>query len=165
MLLTRSKIQLSGCQPRNFTGLMELYASNHQRLMRLAPALDKLGDVTVSRVAGAMDLHLSVVERFKYTTEIVLTYRFQGLEGVVLEPNVQIRIYHDAHMAEAKSASLRHTVRFNRCHRRAIPTELERKWELNRFLQRWLGYCGRQGHLFLAYNACSPQAFSTINHL
>ncbi len=165
MLSTRPVIQLSGCQPRNFASLMELYASNYLRLLRLAPDLDGLGGTGASKVAGAMDLYLTVVERFKYTTEILLTYRFQGIEGDVLEPNVQIRVYHDAHMAEAMSASLRHSHRSNRCHRGAAPTELERKWEINRFLQRWLGYCGRQGHLFLAYNACSPQVFGTISNM
>ena len=35
-----------------------------------------------------------------------------------------------------------------RWRRQGMP-EVDRKWELNRFLQRWLGFCHRQGHLFL----------------
>ncbi len=151
MLATQPFIKLSGCQTRNLAGLMALYESNYLRLRRLAPDLERLGETNLSTVEGAMDLHLRVMERFKYTTEIILTYSFSGPIDPILEPNVRIRVYHDAHVVEAMSATLRYLHRSNRCHRGAVPTELEKRWEVNRFLQRWLGYCGRQGHLFLGY--------------
>ncbi len=151
MLATQPFIKLSGCQTRNLASLMALYESNYLRLRRMAPDLERLGESNLSKVAGATDLHLMVVERFKYTTEIILTYCFSGQTVPILEPNVRIRIYHDAHVVEAMNATLRSLHRSNRCHRGGIPTELEKRWEVNRFLQRWLGYCGRQGHLFLGY--------------
>lgn len=89
---------------------------------------------------------------------MALTYRFAGEGGVLLEPNVQIRLYHDARVAEAMRHRRRRPVRFARCRRRAQASELEHKWELNRFLQRWLGYCLHQGHLFLDYDGCAIQA-------
>jgi uncharacterized protein YqiB (DUF1249 family) len=33
--------------------------------------------------------------------------------------------------------------------------ELNRRWELNRFLHKWLGFCQRQGHIFLRCTAVS----------
>jgi uncharacterized protein YqiB (DUF1249 family) len=62
---------------------------------------------------------------------------------------VLARVYHDARLVEAVSHSRRHPPHAAHCRRRAEPSELEAKWELNRFLQRWLGYCLHQGHLFL----------------
>lgn len=141
-------LQLNGCQPRTLASLMDIYEGSYWRLMRLAPELKELGDHNVSRVAGGLDLHLSVVERFKYTEEIVLTYRFETREGALLEPNLLVRVYHDARAAEARNGRLRHSHRTRHCRRR-VPSELERRWELNRFLNRWLGYCQHQGHRFL----------------
>ena len=148
-------IALTGCQPRTLASLMELYDSNYRRLMRLAPELHRMEDTAVSRLVGALDLHLTVIERCKYTTTIALTYCFPGDAGVVLEPNMRVRLYHDARLAEAVSDARRHRGRVSRCRRRRVPSELERKWDQNRFLQRWLGYCQRQGHLFLCYRESS----------
>ena len=118
------------------------------------------GDSFVSTVSGALDLYLTVLERFKYTTTIQLTYQFPGKEGVLLEPDLAIRLYHDARLAEVVSEARRHRSRTShRCLRHGgIGSELERKWEQSRFLQKWLGYCLRQGHLFLSYNASSLEA-------
>jgi len=150
-------IALTGCQPRTLTSLMELYDSNYRRLMRLAPELHRMEDTAVSRLAGALDLHLTVIERCKYTTTIAMTYCFAGDAGTVLEPNMRVRIYHDARLAEAVSDARRHRGHISRCRHRRLPTELERKWDQNRFLQRWLGYCQRQGHLFLSYRQPSTE--------
>ena len=45
--------------------LIELYESNFVRVMRLAPELENMDGSVVSRVAGALDLYLTVEERFK----------------------------------------------------------------------------------------------------
>ncbi len=155
--INRPIIRLTGCQPRTLASLMELQDSSFRRLLRLAPQLREMRGTFTSRVADALDLHLSVIEKFKYTTTILLTYEFAGGAGALAEPNVTIRLYHDARLAEVISDARRHRSRTtHHCHRRGgSPSELERKWEQSRFLQKWLGYCLRQGHLFLSCNASS----------
>ncbi len=155
MALDRTIIHLTGCQPRTLASLMELQDSSFRRLLRLAPRLREMRGDSISRVAGALDLHLSVIERFKYTTTILLTYEFAAGARALMEPNITVRLYHDARLAEVVSDARRHRSRTTQqCRRRGgPPTDLERKWEQNRFLQKWLGYCLRQGHLFLSYNA------------
>lgn len=144
-----SPLQLvSGCQTRSLATLIDLYERNYRRLACLAPGLDRIGDHRVSRIPGVLDLHLGVLERHKYTVEILITYRFQDREAVILEPDMLVRVYHDARVAEAKSRDRGAWRLRSPCQRRAVPTELEWKWALNAFLHRWLGYCLRQGHLF-----------------
>lgn len=151
MLRLATPLRLDGCQPRNLASLFEIYESSHRRLGQLIPDLERVGRVSVSRVAGALDLHLTVHERHRFTTDLTLTYHMGVTHGPALaEPNLRIRVYHDARMAEAMHGQRRpRATPRNRCWRRPLPSDLEAKWELNRFLQRWLGYCIHQGHLFL----------------
>ena len=126
--------------------LIDLYESNYHRLLRLVPELRRIEGTVVSRVAGALDLYLSVHEQQRYTTTLSLTYWF----GDELQPNAGIVVYHDVHAAELVSFSRRRRWRNpDRTWRRRPMPDLERKWQSNRFLQKWLGFCHRQGHLFL----------------
>ncbi len=136
-------------EPRNLAGLIDIYESNYFRLMRLVPDLETLDGTVVSRVAGALDLYLTIRERQRYTTTIVLTYRFPEDDETYLEPNARISVCHDVRTAEVVSHCRRRRQRpLPQWRRRSMP-EVDRKWDLNRFLQKWLGFCHRQGHLFL----------------
>ena len=134
---------------RNLASLIDIYESNYFRLMRLVPELDEFNGTVVSRVAGALDLYLTVIERQKYTTTISLTYQFPEEDEIFLEPNARISVCHDVRTAEVVSHSRRKRSRTVRRWRKRRMPELDHKWELNRFLQKWLGFCHRQGHLFL----------------
>lgn len=147
---------------RTLGGLISIYESNYVRMMRLAPELDHMNGAYVSRVAGALDLYLSVLERFKFTTTLCLTYRFQdedpldpGYQQDVFEPRARIRIYHDARAVEVISHRRRKASRTVQPWSQGQLPELDKKWELNRFLQKWLGFCHRQGHLFLRCTSLS----------
>ncbi len=127
--------------PRSFAGLMELYEQNYLRLRRIAPDLD-FADEMISIAPGHLDLYLSVVERCKYTTFLRMTYRFRHQDRLICEPDLHLRIYHDARTAEAQD-------RLDRQHHRIRNGEtLEEKWRLNRFLYKWLGFSLHQGHRF-----------------
>ncbi|MFT5393123.1 MAG: hypothetical protein ACI8PT_003321 [Gammaproteobacteria bacterium] len=136
-------------EPRNLAGLIDIYESNYFRVMRLVPELDEFEGTVVSRVAGALDLYLTVQERQPYTTTILLTYHFEDDGEVLFEPAAKISICHDVRTAEVVSHFRRRRQRWVRQWRRRSMPEVDRKWELNRFLQKWLGFCHRQGHLFL----------------
>jgi uncharacterized protein YqiB (DUF1249 family) len=59
---------------------MELYESNYIRLRNLQPELDAMPAIAVSRVPGALDLHLRIIERCRFTTTLGLTYCFHDEE-------------------------------------------------------------------------------------
>lgn len=134
---------LSTALRRNLPGLMALYEENYIRLRRLIPHMPVVGVTTVSRVAGCVDLHLEVLDRAPYTTSLRLTYRLE-VDGVERdEPDLLVRIHHDARTADAVEVHLpRGRYQFE------ARRTLHRCWERNRFLHRWLGYCLHRGHRF-----------------
>lgn len=128
-------------KPHSFSGLMNLYEYNYLRLRKIAPDL-QIADEMISLSPGHLDLYLSVTERCKYTTMIQMTYRFHKNDTLICQPDMHIKIYHDARNAEVQD-------RLDRKHRRIYSGEtLQQKWKLNRFLYKWLGYCIYQGHFF-----------------
>ena len=136
-------------QPRDLAALISLYEANYRRLVRLVPDLDHFEGSVVSRVAGTFDLYLGVLERRPYTTTLGLTYRFDTSSGPVLEPNARVCVYHDVRAVELLSCCRRsHGPRHPAIRARRMP-EVDRKWNTNLFLLKWLKFCIHQGHLFL----------------
>jgi len=151
-----------GVRARDLPGLMELYELNYIQLRRLIPDLDILPDRVVSQVQGALDLHLTIVERAPYTTTLRLTYRFEDESGSFPAPDLVLRMYHDAQVAEVISRGRRRGRRgaeYDRFHQRY---PLEKKWEVNRFLHKWLGYCLHQGHGFSPARSEFSNAVQTV---
>jgi uncharacterized protein YqiB (DUF1249 family) len=151
-----------GTAARTFAGLMELYESNYIRLRNLAPELDAIAEHAVSRVPGALDLHLQLLECCRFTTTLGLTYHFHEEDGAFPAPDIRVRIYRDAQVAEVISCGRRrglHPPEYNRLHH---SYSLTQKWRMNRFLHKWLGYCLRQGHRFPATRASSVLAETAI---
>mgnify|MGYP002377729090 FL=1 len=138
-------------EPGTFPALMDLYECNYINMRRLLPVTPERPIHLVSRISGNLDLHLGFVERFRYTSELSLTYRFHQAGAVLSEPDLRIRIYHDARLAEVLTAHLRHHPAFDAeslADRPADGKQLHARWKINRFLFKWLNYCLRQGHRF-----------------
>lgn len=136
---------------RSFSSLMELYENNYIYIRRLMPDISGLPPMAVSRVTGAADLHLNIMERCPYTSTVRLTHRFQGMGGDdQLSPDLVVRIYHDARAAEVLPSS--ELARFRLWGNGLVPdpSSLTWRWEVNRFLNRWLRYCLGEGHHFPA---------------
>lgn len=150
MLLRPTCSWLEPPSPRSFAGLMELYESNYIRFRRLCPGLKGIEDGVVSQACGALDLHLNVLERSNYTSTVCLTYYLQDSPGGLrANPDLKLRIYHDAmqtHVLSHSCVASGNKVHacFDNC--RSV---LAHSWTINRFLFKWLGYCLRQGHIFL----------------
>ena len=131
-----------------FAGLMDLYERNYISIRRLVPVMPPARTCLVSQVPGGLDLHLEVIERFRYTTELSLTYYFVRSEGRAAEPDLCLRVYHDARLAEVMSGHLRYWPAFQIAEEAVGSGHLRTRWHINRFLYKWLGYCLHQGHRF-----------------
>ena len=137
-----------GCEdvdPRGFVSLMDLYENNYMRLRRLIPDLSALPECAVSSLPGCLSLHMTILERTKFTTTLCLTYYFKEGAEKVAEPALTLRVYHDANQVEVLTGHLKH----GRQHYHHIPAKAKKiKWKFNRFLYKWLGYCLYLGHSF-----------------
>ena len=145
-----------GCEdvdPRGFVSLMDLYENNFMRLRRLIPDMSRLPDDSVSELPGCLSLHLSILERTKFTTTLCLTYYFEEAQAQVAEPELTLRVYHDADQVEVLTGHLQHgRQRFDH-----IPAKTGAiKWKFNRFLYKWLGYCLYLGHSFKGSEKTQP---------
>jgi uncharacterized protein YqiB (DUF1249 family) len=129
----------------------------------LVPDLDAVQAHSVSRVTGALDLHLTVRERTRYTSTLNLSYRFSDSGDCGPAPDVVVRMYHDAQLAEVISHSRRHDCREAVYDRFRTRYSLEMKWQVNRFLHKWLGYCLHQGHGFSPAREQLSEALSTLD--
>ena len=138
--------------PGTFAALMDLYERNYINMRRLIPDMPPASAMGISQVAGGLDLHLRIIERNRYTSELSLTYQFaQASDAILAEPNLRIRVYHDARLAEVMAAHPRHHAAFSAdllLAARPDSSQLRSRWKINRFLFKWLTYCLRQGHRF-----------------
>ncbi|NNC65891.1 MAG: DUF1249 domain-containing protein [Gammaproteobacteria bacterium] len=138
-------------RPGSFSGLMTVYESNFIKLVRLVADLDELSAESsrISHSPRDLDLHIEVQQREPYTSTLRLTYWFEaGALEPVPDPDLIVRVYHDARLAEAvagredhqhaklREIALRHSL------------ELGRRWRNNIMLNKWLDYLLDMGHDF-----------------
>ncbi|MDN5850957.1 MAG: DUF1249 domain-containing protein [Nitrococcus sp.] len=141
-----SALETSGT--RGFAALMEMYENNYIYMRRLVPDLDRSRNIGTSRVDGAVDLHMEVLDRQAYTTSLRLTHYFTRSDEPEVIPNLMLRVYHDARVAEVLPESWLRGFRYwSFCKPPPVGT-LAWRWEVNRFLNRWLRYCLGEGHAF-----------------
>jgi uncharacterized protein len=128
-------------RPRSFAALMSLYESNYIRLGWLTRDPSRLEGTHRSVVEGDCDLLLSVKERGPYTTILQLTYLIDEPTGTLQRPDMRVRVYHDARLAEGQSWD-------GRVERGRMERELHQCWARNVMLNKWLEYCVERGHRF-----------------
>ena len=149
MLLDSHLVPETIAKPRSFVGLMALYESNYLRLLRLMPEVARLDGCFRSSIAGDCDLHVEILERCKYTVTLSLTYHLETDDGLLIDPDMTVRVYLDGQLAEVLAIGERqvHTAlrRLVLEHR----DELDRRWRRNVVLNKWLDYLSEQGHLIL----------------
>lgn len=131
--------------------LLELQAAceaNYMRLMRLLPDMRLHPDtrrIAMSqgdRLLGV--LALKVVESCPYTTTVQISQ--QDCLPWLPVPQMEVRVYHDARMAEVVSAENARRFRGIYSYPNAQMHQPDEKNQLNLFLGEWLGHCLACGH-------------------
>ena len=138
-------------RPRSFVALMGLYESNYIRLSWLAGDLLSLDGRHCAQVPGECDLLLTLTDRSPYTSTVNLTYLFGEDSGVTEPlrlPDMQVRVYHDAHLVEAHEWAGSHSQPVLKALRTHAERELDQRWARNVMLNKWLEYCVERGHRF-----------------
>jgi uncharacterized protein len=135
-------------RPRSFAGLMTLYESNHVRLRQLLGSLWNLPSKLASISSTDLSIHLSVDGCSRYTTSLRMTYLLNHDGIATPDPDLLIRVYHDARLAEAVSCCDRPRNYIFRRLNSPVNSELEQRWLLNIFLNKWLEHCLDHQHNF-----------------
>lgn len=123
-------------------------AANYARLMRLLP--DMREHVGTRRVALSQGEHLlgvlalEVLEACPYTTTLQL--RQEHSWPWLPVPPLQVRVYHDARMAEVVSAASARGFRSTYLYPNSAMHQPDEKTQLNQFLGEWLCHCLACGH-------------------
>jgi len=154
-------------RPCTFVALMGLYESNYTRLGWLVEDVRGLDGPCRSVVAGDCDLVLTVTERGPYTATFTLTYDLgeagtwpaadrPAADGAAANarspsftvPDMAVRVYHDARVAEAQGWAPAHDHAALQRFRNGLERELDQRWARNTMLNKWLEYCAERGHRF-----------------
>ncbi|MBU1332306.1 MAG: DUF1249 domain-containing protein [Gammaproteobacteria bacterium] len=131
--------------------LVELQAAceaNYARLMRLLPAMREVA--CARRVALSQGeqqlgvLALEVLETCPYTT--TLQVRQEHSLPWLPVPQLEVRVYHDARMAEVVSAQSARRFRSIYPYPNEAMHQPDEKTQLNLFLGEWLSHCLACGH-------------------
>ena len=131
--------------------LVELQAAceaNYARLMRLLPHMRERTESR--RVALSQGEHLlgvlalEVLESCPYTT--TLCVRQEHSLPWLPVPQLEVRVYHDARMAEVVSAENARRLQIRYHYPNAAMHQPDEKSQLNLFLGEWLSHCLACGH-------------------
>jgi uncharacterized protein len=135
-------------RPASFVSLMTLYESNYIRLKWLVPDISRIEGLLQSSIDGDCPLHLQLQEHSRYTTTFRLTYFFEEADGVRADPDLTVRVYHDARLAEVRGCAQWHQHALLRSLRVQYSTALGDRWARNMMLNKWLDYLVERGHQF-----------------
>jgi hypothetical protein len=137
-------------RPGTFSGLMTLYESSYIKLGQLGAYFDAEPAQRLSSVPGDCELHVEVLARGSHTTTLTLTYWFaEPVGGLVPDPDLSLRIYHDARLVEAIAVAQQHRHQKLREFALSHAAELDRRWRRNMTLNKWLDYLLDMGHSFM----------------
>lgn len=129
-----------------FGWLMGLYAENHDRLVRLFAPGDLAPGSYVSRIGDQLDVRVEIAVQHAYTTELRLTYAMSDPVTGQPDPSAFIRLYRDAHQAEATHCYIGR--RWQDVIGMYPPPKqvFDHRMRMNTFLGKWLEYLAERGH-------------------
>lgn len=133
-------------RPGTFGGLITLYEANFVKLAGLVGDPARPAAEIISRSCRDCDLHLRIEPGSRYTRLYRLTYLFEEPDGRVADPDLSVRVYLDARVAEVIDWAPFH--RHPHLSRLRVQWlgELDRRWASNMVLSKWLDYLLDMGH-------------------
>ena len=135
--------------PESFGGLMALYESNYLLLKTLMRSADLCVTPALKSVSDNDEiLYLDQESATRYTQILRLTYIFDEEQGMVADPDLRVRVYHDARMTEVLTWAGQHRHQFLQDLHAGADRQLNKCWRKNMVLSKWLNYLLENGHRF-----------------
>lgn len=126
----------------DLAGLMRVYETNYAKMNSLLPFDPTVGD-TRSYQVSQMAYQLEIKEITRYTTLVDVCQC--DARPVFPLPRMQVRLYHDARVAEvcASEQISRVEARYDYPNKKMM--QKDEKFQVNQFLGEWLSFCLRHG--------------------
>ena len=133
-------------RPGTLGGLITLYESNFIKFKTLVSDPTRGPNEFTSVSLRDCPLHVRIEEGSRYTRIYRLTYLFEEPGGLVAAPDMVVRIFLDARLAEVVgwADTHRHPHLIELYSR--YTSELDRRWARNIVLSKWLDYLLDMGH-------------------
>lgn len=136
----------------DLSGFISLCESNYAKLLKLLNLFDGHDEhlFGLSSSEGEFGwIRIKVTERCKYTTSLQLSqiFKHEVSSPWCSEPVMQVRLYHDATMAEVLSFQRHRRLKPSYVYPNSNMYQKDEKAQCNQFLAEWLGYCLQYGHV------------------
>lgn len=122
--------------------LLAVCELNYARLLRLMPDCDTENLSYSFRVKDNLHYSIKIIDSSRYTSTVELIQLAKGVPSF-LQPVMQIRLYHDASVAEVLSAQHMGSLQPSYAYPNAKMHQRNEKEMTNRFLAEWLAFCLR----------------------
>ncbi|MBL1292776.1 MAG: DUF1249 domain-containing protein [Thiotrichales bacterium] len=124
-----------------FYAPLAVYGDNYDRLMTLLPALRQVTIKNRLEFAGCNGFDFELLEKTPYTSVVRLTADWSLCSKLVPTPEMTVRLYHDAAVAEVVSYQKRRRIRAEYDYPNPDMFNKREKRRLNEFLSAWLSAC------------------------
>ena len=136
----------------HLASMLHVCEANYGRLLRLLPDCDTEALQYSFKINGSLDYLVKIVDVSRYTSTLEMSQ--QCNEGPdFLRPVVQIRLYHDAKLAEVLSSQNIGSLRPSYQYPNSKMYQKNEKEMVNRFLAEWLQFCLKNSDQFHPSNA------------
>lgn len=123
----------------NLPGWLSVCEGNYVRILNLLPDCDN-EDLSYQFGAGQLRFVVQIQECTRYTSTLELCQLTPGLPTYLL-PQMQVRLYHDAQMAEVLSTQNISGLQASYSYPNAAMRQKNEKELVNEFLSEWLAFC------------------------
>lgn len=129
----------------NLADWQTVCSRNYLRLQRLLAGLGHADEIAVHD-QGNGNFTLSLLEQTRYTTTLSMKHE-RGVTPLTPAPEMTVRMYHDAKMAEVLSSQQISHIKARYHYPNQHMHQQDEKHQVNHFLGEWLEFClahGRQ---------------------
>ncbi len=129
----------------HLSSLLAVCELNYARMLRLLPDCDTLDLSYQFSISKGLSYKVKILDSSRYTSTVELSQQATGIPSY-LRPVMQIRLYHDAQVAEVLSAQHISSIKPSYAYPNTNMHQPNEKEMTNRFLSEWLGFCLKHAH-------------------
>jgi len=132
---------------------LTLCERNYANVMRILPSAGTTGASQLLTIANEQ-YEVVIEQAAKYTTDICITQVQGAVEGLFTPP-MNVRIYHDAKVAEVVHPNYHSRIKPSYGYPNPKMHHKDEKYQVNAFLHDWLSFCMSHGEAVLDWDCNS----------